>query len=467
VPDKLLRPTPAGRRTSIHRAGGPLSFGGRPRHSRHWPKRLAIGVGSLAVVLVVLAAAVFVYARVTFDKVHKASVQGLTPQAPGKPFDILLVGSDTRAFVDNSDEAAAYGSAQSQTGQRSDVIIVARVVPATHQVKLLSIPRDTWVDIPGDVKDVSGPNKINVAYNDGPSLLVETIERTFHIPVTYYVSLDFPAFEGMVNALGGIYLDFPYPAKDPDSGLDITTTGCQLVNGAQALALVRSRHYYYYVDGAWQYDGLSDLSRIRRQDAFFTAVLQRVKSKMSLVSLPTLNGFVSAASSGLTIDQSLSEGAILDIARMFRGVGSSALQTETLPTSPYEINGEDVLLPVTGPDSQAIGQFLAFGTAGGARTTSAGGGSGTTSSTPSDPGTTTASLRAAAEPVAGAIATSASLSGARAGDVVLTVAPGVASPPPTTAPTVGTVPGTPTITNPADIDFNTQPEPWNPTACTP
>lgn len=411
--------------------------------------------------LVLLAAAVFVYARVTFDKLHKAAVAGLTPQVPGKAFDVLLVGSDSRAFVDNSQEAAAYGSAQSQTGQRSDVIIVARFSPATREVKLLSIPRDTWVDVPGDVSNVSGPNKINVAYNNGPSLLVETIEHTFHIPITYYVSLDFPAFEGMVNALGGIYLDFPYPAKDPDSGLDITQTGCQLVNGAQALALVRSRHYYYLVDGAWQYDGLSDLSRIRRQDAFFTAVLDRMKSKLSITSLPTLNSFVSAASTGLTIDQSLSEGTILDLARMFRGSGSSALQTETLPTSPDEINGEDVLLPVVAPDQQVISQFLAFGTAAGVpetASTKSGSVAGSADSLRAGvPGTPSlASPRVAAS---GPQLDAALRQGGATGSSGSAAASSV--------PTINTVPGTPTITDPADIDYNTQTEPWNPTACSP
>ncbi len=437
-------------------------------------------------VLIVLAGAIFVYAKVTFDKLHKTPVAGLTPPAPGKPFDVLLVGSDTRAFVDNAQQAAAYGSAQSQTGQRSDVIIIARIVPATHQVKLLSIPRDTYVDIPGNVQYVSGPNKINVAYNNGPSLLVKTIQQTLHIPVSYYVSLDFPAFEGMVNALGGIYLDFPYPARDPYSGLDITPAqagSCTLVNGAQALALVRSRHFYYYENGAWQYDGLSDLSRIRRQDAFFLAVLHRVQSKLSLTGLPTLNSFVSAASTGLTIDQSLSEGEILSIARMFHGAGASALQTETLPTSPDVINGEDVLLPVVEPDQQVVSNFLAFGTPAAASETAsaaraggttqggpgAGGSNGSASSLRSTPAFG-AGLSGAPVPATGA-APDPALDVALLGSASTSTSPETglrtAGATPTTLPTIDTVPGTPAVTDPAAIDYNDQAEPWNPTACTP
>lgn len=429
----------------MHRARRQLRFGGDVKKGRRWPKRVLIGSTSLVVLAVLLAAGLYVYARITFDKIHKTHVAGLAPTLPGKPFDILLVGSDTRAFVDNSAQAAAYGSARTQTGQRSDVIIVARVAPATRQVRLLSIPRDTWVDVAGTVAGVSGPNRINAAYNSGPSLLVKTIQQTFHIPISYYVSLDFPAFEGMVNALGGIYLDFTYPARDPYSGLDITHTGCQLVNGAQALSLVRSRHYYYLENGAWQYDGLSDLSRIRRQDAFFRAVLDRVRSSISITSLPTLNSFVSAASSGLTIDQTLSEGEIISLARMFRGVDTAALQTETLPTSPEVINGQDVLVPVVAPDDQVVSQFLAFGAPAGTSPAKAS----ATAYTESAGGTPGTGPRLTAAVLA-ATGSDRTAAGGASGSV-----------------TVNTVPGTPTITDPAAIDYNTQPEPWNPVPCTP
>ena len=91
---------------------------------------------------------------------------------------------------------------------------------------------------------------------------------------------NFPGFEGMVNAIGGISLDFPYPVRDPYSGLNVTTTGCQTVNGTTALALVRSRHLYYFEDGTWNYDGMSDWSRIQRQQAFFHAVLDKADRRV-------------------------------------------------------------------------------------------------------------------------------------------------------------------------------------------
>ena len=92
---------------------------------------------------------------------------------------------------------------------------------------MLSIPRDTYVPIPG----TGSSNRINAAFNSGPSLLVETIQQDFGIPINHVVVANFPGFEGMVNALGGISLDFPYPVRDLYSGLNVTTVGCQTVNG--------------------------------------------------------------------------------------------------------------------------------------------------------------------------------------------------------------------------------------------
>ena len=102
-------------------------------------------------------------------------------------------------------------------------------------------------------------------------------------------------------------MDFPTPVKDQYTGLDVTTTGCQVVNGTTALQLVRSRHLYYMnSNGYWEYDGLSDFSRIQRQDAFFRAVLAKVNA--SITSPLTINSFIGAAVGNLTIDDTLSRG---------------------------------------------------------------------------------------------------------------------------------------------------------------
>ncbi len=95
-------------------------------------------------------------------------------------------------------------------------------------------------------------NKINTAFNSGPDPLIQTIENTFGIPINHFVITDFSGVINLVQSVGGITLDFPYPVRDNDdgnnnSGLDIPHAGCQTLNGTMALALARSRYYEYEV----------------------------------------------------------------------------------------------------------------------------------------------------------------------------------------------------------------------------
>ncbi len=307
-------------------------------------------------VLVAAAAAggLYVYATYRFDQIKKVHAKHLAaPAPPGQPFNVLLVGSDSRAFVDNSTQANAFGTEANAGGQRSDVTMVARFDPTARTVTVLSIPRDLWVDIPGNVSGISGMNRINAAFNSGPDLLIQTIERDLGIPINHYMSVDFPGFSGMVNALGGITMDFPTEVKDQYTGLDVTATGCQVVNGTTALELVRSRHLYYMnSDGSWEYDGLSDFSRIQRQDAFFRAVLDKLNQ--SSLNPFTINSFIGAAVGNLTIDDTMTQSDLFHIAEDFRGLPSSHLVTETLPTIAYTTDGGAAVLKEAQPYAEAM-----------------------------------------------------------------------------------------------------------------
>jgi anionic cell wall polymer biosynthesis LytR-Cps2A-Psr (LCP) family protein len=164
----------------------------------------------------------------------------------------------------------------------------------------------------------------------------------------------------MVNAVGGISLNFSDPVRDQYSGLNIKTTGCQVIDGAQALALVRSRHLYYYKDHTWTYDGDSDWSRIRRQQAFFHALLDRVHGVFP--NIFELNSFLGATVSDLTVDSGLSSGQMVSLGLHFHSLGESNLMTSVLPTSPETIDGQDALIAPEPYATQAIDRFLALGT---------------------------------------------------------------------------------------------------------
>lgn len=319
--------------------------------------------------------AVILYVNYRLDQVKTASCSTCVAAAPGQPFNVLLIGSDSRQFVDDSNEAAQFGSAAAQGGQRSDVIIVARVVPATHQVLMMSIPRDLWVNIPGSVPDISGMNRINAAFNNGPSLLVETIEKDLGIPINDFAEVNFPGFQGMVGSLGGIYLNFSMPVKDAYSGLNITKTGCQLVGGAQALALVRSRHLYYYENGTWNADVQSDFSRIQRQDVFFSAVITRVHQKET--DPLSINALIGSISGNITVSPDF-KGKLLGLAEGFHAAGVSNLKTETMPTTEITADGQDVLQIAQPYANSMIQQLKSFGLSSGSHSSSSKSNSSTT-----------------------------------------------------------------------------------------
>ena len=174
------------------------------------------------------------------------------------------------------------------------------------------------------------------------------------------MSVTFQGFQNMVNALGGVTMDFPDPVKDAYSGLDVTQTGCQLVNGATSLELVRARHLYYEATGEWQYDGLSDFSRIQRQDAFFRALLDKLDSVK--FDPFTINSFIGAAVHDLTIDTTLSEGDLISMANEFHGLPQANLHTETLPTYGFTTTGgADVLGEAEPQAAQTIAAFKQVG----------------------------------------------------------------------------------------------------------
>jgi LCP family protein required for cell wall assembly len=353
-----------------------------------------IGVAILVVLALVGTVGGWFYVNSVLSSIKRVQVTSVTPETSGAPIDILLVGSDSRAFVDTSGQAASFGNPATQTGQRSDVIIVVRLVPKTRQIEMLSIPRDTYVPIPG----TGGSNRINAAFNNGPGLLVQTIQENFGIPVNHVVMADFPGFQGMVNALGGISLDFPYPVRDPYSGLDVTTVGCQNLDGATALALVRSRHLYYFKDGVWNYDGMSDWSRIQRQQAFFHALIDKANSEFP--NLLAINSFLQATADDLQTDESFGAREMISLALSFRGVASASLATEVLPTFSEQIDGNDVLIAAQPYASQMISSFLKIGSPSASTGSKASGTTTTQSGTKTTQSGTTTPAPSATTPIA-------------------------------------------------------------------
>ena len=285
------------------------------------------------------AGGLYEYVNYRYDQIKKIHSKHLVSQAPsGQPFTILLVGSDTRAFVENSAQQNAFGSAADQGGQRSDVTMLARFVPATKSVTILSIPRDLWVDIPGNVSGISGMNRINAAYNNGPDLLIQTIEQDLDIPVNHYMAVNFPGFQGMVDSLGGITMDFPTEVKDQYIGPprhDARVPGGERDHRARS-SCGRGTSTTCKTAGGSTTGSPTSAGSSARTPSSGPCWTSWTPSSLNPL---TINAFIGAAVGNFTIDDTLSKGDLFDLATEFRGLPSSHFVTETLPTTEYDTSG--------------------------------------------------------------------------------------------------------------------------------
>lgn len=205
----------------------------------------------------------------------------------------LIVGSDSRENLPD-DLGGNFGDFP---GARADVMILAQVVGGRRH--LLSIPRDLKVEIPGQ-----GTEKINAAYAfGGPDLLVETVAIATGIRANHYLEVEFGGFAAIVDALGGIELSFPYPARDLKSGLQVEA-GTYKVDGATALAYTRSRQYEEFREGQWVGESAGDIARTGRQREVLLKIMSEASSFWGLVRSPlvmTAVGSYLTADSGTTI----------------------------------------------------------------------------------------------------------------------------------------------------------------------
>lgn len=309
-----------------------------PPPRRRWLRRLLVGAGALGVLAVVAAGAAYDHVSRQLDRIERIPLdcdvlRNCGTDDPGQPMNVLLVGSDSRSDLAPSDDAL-LGSAEEVGGQRSDTIIVLRLDPARPSATLLSIPRDLLVLIPGS--DAGRPQLINSAFQDGPEKLIATIRQEFGIEIDHYAEVDFNGFRRMVDAVGGVDIYFPTPARDRVSDLEVPDAGCVRLDDQEALAYVRSRHFEYFQDGSWRLDTTSDLGRIQRQQGLIRLVLQ--EAARAGRNPFTLNALIGNAVDNLKIDQSFSTKDIRRLADALRELPAEDLELLSVPTLPSGFN---------------------------------------------------------------------------------------------------------------------------------
>lgn len=297
-----------------------------PRRGRRVRRTLL----AIALVLVVLIGGTVAW---SYSKFKSIETVDLTTLSSENGTNYLIVGSDSRDGVDpNSPNAGAIlGDDTTGGAQRSDTIMILRI--DDQGTRTLSIPRDLLVTIAetGDVQ------RINAAFNGGPDRLIATLTDQLGIPIQHYLEINFVSFADMVDALGGITIDFAYPALDTHSGLLVPNAGPQKLDGVQALAYVRSRYYTEIINGERVMQGNGDIGRVVRQQQFLAALSGAIGSSKNPL---TLSNTASAMAGGMRIDSDLGYFTALNLVRKMRSLNP---EPNALPTSNGRRNGADIL----------------------------------------------------------------------------------------------------------------------------
>jgi LCP family protein required for cell wall assembly len=319
-----------------------------PRRGRYWKRRLVAGL-SLFLAFVLLAIGVgALYIQSRLEEVRRVAPAGLST-AGGKAMTVLLVGSDSRADLVPGQESR-FGSI---SGKRSDAIMLLRTNPDRDQASVLSIPRDLYVPIAGTGKS----NRINTAYSGGPDRMVNTITSALGIPIDHYVEVNFDGFRSIVDAIGGLNVNFPAPARDILAELNIPQAGCVHLDGEQGLAYVRSRHYEFLENGRWKTDPTSDFGRIQRQQDFIRRMIKKAISQ-AIRNPFTADKLLDSFVSDVIVDSELGTMDLVRLGTTFRSLGSGGIEMLTLPTTGARIAGSSVLKMKEPEASQLVDRFL-------------------------------------------------------------------------------------------------------------
>lgn len=314
----------------------------RPR----WVRIVRWTAGSMGVIVLLAAGFVvgdyfYLNGKITKQPVVLPSGVQAPPKIVARAENFVLIGSDTRAGANGKGTGGA-----AVAGARSDTTMILHIFAGGGGAVLVSIPRDSYVQIPSCVIGPNGQtsapemNKFNAAYSIGgeynnryaASCTVHTIETLTGLHIDHYAVVDFVGFKRMVDALGGIHMCVATPLVDPirydpaeginiGSGLNLPAGPHVKIDGTQALALMRAR---YALDGG------GDLPRIKRQQEFVAAMIHKATSTSLLIDPFKLQSFLVAATSSLTTD-GFGLGTMKTLAEALHKVGAGGVHLLTVP----------------------------------------------------------------------------------------------------------------------------------------
>ncbi|MEU7424527.1 LCP family protein [Streptomyces sp. NPDC040750] len=243
----------------------------------------------------------------------------------GHGMNVLLVGTDGRDKISEQERRAFHLGGQ--PCHCTDTMMIVHISEDRERATVVSLPRDSYADAPAHVDQNSGhrhgphPIKLNAAYAEGgPQLTIRTVENMTHVKIDHYLEVDFTSFMRTVDVLGGVRVCTPTPLKDSYTGLDLAP-GIHTLKGGQALQYVRARHL----------DGASDLGRMKRQQRFLAALIEKATTSGVLLNPIRFRDVTRAVLGSVRADAGFGTDELLDLGRAMRSFSPSSSEFTTVP----------------------------------------------------------------------------------------------------------------------------------------
>ena len=302
-------------------------------------RSIKILTGISIAVLAISAVSALAFGTVTasINKIDVFSGIEKRPEKKSTAMNYLLVGSDTREGLSKAElKALRVGSVATAAGKRSDTMLLVHISKARDKAVMISIPRDTFALIPEHTSKTGKLipavySKINSSFNwGGAPLLIQTIEEMTELKIDHYIEINFAGFARIVDSIGGVEICTKKNINDPKSHL-VLEAGVHTLNGIESLKYVRTR----------EFDGMGDIGRMQRQQAFMSAVLRKATSAGVLLNPVTMASFIKSALSAVTTDSELKNSDLIALAKQMKSLSTSSVRTLTVPLSDlnYYSNG--------------------------------------------------------------------------------------------------------------------------------
>lgn len=314
--------------------------------------KLLSGCVALLLALVLIGAGALWYANNTLESIDRFSSK-LRPEdratkaveGPGaEALNILMLGTDKGSRNQTIEEELADGE-WSRGAFRSDTMMILHIPASREEAYLVSLPRDSYVEIPGESKQ-----KINAAFSfGGPDLAVQTVENLTGVYIDHIAMVDWAGFKDITSIIGGVEVTIPETFSDPTNG-NTWEKGTHTLEGQEALDYVRTR--YGLPNG--------DIDRIQRQQNFLRATMQKTLEQGRLTNPLKLRDLLNAVADNMTVDSGFSAGEMRGLAREMSSLRSGDVTYLTAPVAGYDnIDGVGSVVLLDQRESKALWKALA------------------------------------------------------------------------------------------------------------